>query len=123
MPKEKPARKAKTFLDKGKQTSYYCRENSVAKTSGTTLNTGRAKGVCVGIPGKVVKVEGRMATVEVGGATREIALDLVSGVVPGDYIIAHAGFAIHKVDEEEARKTLQIINELTGSIENYDAAF
>ena len=83
----------------------------------------KANTVCVGIPGKVVKVEGRMATVEVGGATREIALDLVSGVVPGDYIIAHAGFAIHKVDEEEARKTLQIISELTGSIENYDAAF
>lgn len=79
--------------------------------------------MCVGIPGKVLKVDGRMATVEVGGATRAIALDLISGVRPGDYIIAHAGFAIHKVDEEEAMKTLEIIRELTGRVEDYDGAF
>jgi hydrogenase expression/formation protein HypC len=79
--------------------------------------------MCVGIPGKVISIDGRMATVDVGGAKREIALDLVSGAVPGDYIIAHAGFAIHKVDEEEALKTLEIIRELTGSIEKYDGAF
>lgn len=79
--------------------------------------------MCVGIPGKVLKIDGRMATVEVGGATRQIALDLIAGVVPGDYIIAHAGFAIHKVDEEEALKTLEIIRELTGRVEDYDGAF
>jgi hydrogenase expression/formation protein HypC len=69
--------------------------------------------VCVGIPGKVLKIAGRMATVEVGGATRDIALDLVDGVGVGDYVIAHAGFAIHRVDEEEALKTLEILRELT----------
>ena len=79
--------------------------------------------MCVGIPGKVVSIDGRMATVEVGGATREIALDLISGVSAGDYVIAHAGFAIHKVDEEEALKTLEIINLLAGDIEKYDGAF
>jgi len=68
--------------------------------------------MCVGIPGKVLSIEDRMATVEVGGATRLIALDLLDGVVPGDYVIAHAGFAIHKVDEEEALKTLDIIREI-----------
>lgn len=70
--------------------------------------------MCVGIPGKVIGIAGRMATVEVGGATRDIALDLLDGVALGDYVIAHAGFAIHKVDEEEALKTLDIIRELTG---------
>ncbi len=79
--------------------------------------------MCIGIPGKVIAVNGRMASVEVGGATREIALDLIEGAVPGDYIIAHAGFAIHKVDEEEAVKTLNLIREITGGIEDYDAAF
>jgi hydrogenase expression/formation protein HypC len=69
--------------------------------------------MCVGIPGKVIEIDGRMATVEVGGATRAIALDLVDGVGLGDYIIAHAGFAIHKVDEEEALKTLEILREIT----------
>ncbi|MBI5191112.1 MAG: HypC/HybG/HupF family hydrogenase formation chaperone [Nitrospirae bacterium] len=76
--------------------------------------------MCVGIPGKVVLIEGRMATVEVGGATRRIALDLLDGVALGDYIIAHAGFAIHKVDEDEALKTLEIIRELTDSIGEYE---
>jgi len=68
--------------------------------------------MCVGIPGKVVKIDGRMATVEVGGAERDIALDLLDGVGIGDYVIAHAGFAIHKVDEDEAIKTLEVLREL-----------
>ena len=79
--------------------------------------------MCVGIPGKVVSIEGRMASVEVGGAIREIALDLIEGVGVGDYVIAHAGFAIHKVDEEEALKTLELINQLAGEIDKYDGAF
>ena len=78
--------------------------------------------MCVGIPGKVLKIEGRMATVDVGGARREIALDLLPDVLPGDYIIAHAGFAIHKVDEEEALKTLEIIREIAGDVQGYDGA-
>ena len=79
--------------------------------------------MCVGIPGKVTAINGRMATVEVGGAQREIATDLLDGVRLGDYVIAHAGFAIHKVDEEEALKTLEIIRELTCDIDKYDGAF
>jgi len=77
----------------------------------------------VGIPGKVTAISGRMATVEVGGAQREIAIDLLDGVTIGDYIIAHAGFAIHKVDEEEAMKTLEILQELSCEIDKYDGAF
>jgi len=76
--------------------------------------------MCVGIPGKVTAINGRMATVDVGGTQREIAIDLLDGVVPGDYIIAHAGFAIHKVDEEEALKTLEILRELSCEIDKYD---
>ena len=79
--------------------------------------------MCVGIPGKVTAISGRMATVEVGGAQKEIAIDLLDDVQIGDYIIAHAGFAIHKVDEEEAMKTLEIIKELTCEIDKYDGAF
>ncbi len=79
--------------------------------------------MCVGIPGKVTAINGRMATVEVGGAQRDIAIDLLDNVRVGDYIIAHAGFAIHKVDEEEAMKTLEIIKELTCEIDKYDGAF
>lgn len=77
--------------------------------------------MCVGIPGRVLKVEGRMAVIEVGGATRDIALDLLDGVIPGDYVIAHAGFAIHKVDEAEAMKTLEILREITEGMQDGDA--
>jgi len=73
--------------------------------------------MCVGIPGKVVSIDGRMAEVEVGGATRSIALDLLDGVNVGDYVIAHAGFAIHKVDEQEAMKTLDLIRELMDGLD------
>jgi len=73
--------------------------------------------MCVGVPCRVLKVDGRMASVEVGGARRDIALDLLDGVAPGDYIIAHAGFAIHKVDEAEALKTLEILREITSAME------
>ena len=79
--------------------------------------------MCVGIPGKVVRLEDNMATIDVGGATREIAVDLVADVKVGDYVIAHAGFAIHKVDEEEALETLKLLREIAGDIEGYDAAF
>ncbi len=79
--------------------------------------------MCIGVPGRIITIDGRMATVDVGGAMRNIALDLIDGASPGDYIIAHAGFAIHKVDEEEAIKTLNMIREITGSVEDYDAAF
>jgi len=72
--------------------------------------------MCVGIPGKVVSIQGRNARVEVGGAIRDIALDLLDGVSVGDYIIAHAGFAIHRLEEEEAQKTLEIIRELTDAL-------
>jgi hydrogenase expression/formation protein HypC len=72
--------------------------------------------MCVGIPGKVIRINGRMATVEVGGASREIALDLIDGVEPGDYVIAHAGFAIHRLDESEALRTLDILKEISESL-------
>jgi len=58
-----------------------------------------------------------MAVVEVGGATRQVALDLLDGVSLGDYVIAHAGFAIHKVDEDEALKTLDILREITEAMQ------
>ncbi len=72
--------------------------------------------MCIGIPGRVMEIDGRMAEVEVGGATRRIALDLVDGVSVGDYIIAHAGFAIHRVDEAEAMRTLSILREIAGGL-------
>ena len=71
--------------------------------------------MCLGIPGRVMDVYGseglQMGTVDFGGVKREVCMAYVSGEVdPGDYVIVHVGFAISKVDEEEARAsgTLEI---------------
>jgi hydrogenase expression/formation protein HypC len=68
--------------------------------------------MCVAIPAKVTKIEGDMATIEVGGVARSASLMLVSNVVVGDYVIVHAGFAIHRVDPEEARESFRHLRQL-----------
>ncbi len=56
--------------------------------------------MCIAVPGKVLKVEGDVATVSFGGSVRQANLDLVEGIQEGEYIIVHAGFAIRKLDEK-----------------------
>jgi hydrogenase expression/formation protein HypC len=72
--------------------------------------------MCLAIPGKVVEVvsqEGlRMARVQFGGVTREACLDYVPETQVGDYVLVHVGFAISRVDEEEARRTYEALAEL-----------
>jgi hydrogenase expression/formation protein HypC len=53
-----------------------------------------------------------LATVEVSGVTREVSLMLLPDAKVGDYVLVHAGFAIQTVDEEEARRTLELFEEL-----------
>ncbi len=69
--------------------------------------------MCLAIPVKVVELlEGEQATVDVGGVRKEISLALVDGIAIGDYVILHVGFAIQKLDAEEAEKTLALFAEL-----------
>lgn len=58
--------------------------------------------MCLGVPAKIVKIEGKEAIADVGGIQREISLELLSDIKEGDYVIIHAGFAISKIDQEEA---------------------
>ncbi len=71
--------------------------------------------MCLGIPVKVIAVDGQTAVVEVGGARRDVSLMLLDDVRPGDWVILHAGFAIQKMDEGEAEKTLALLRELPGA--------
>ncbi len=71
--------------------------------------------MCLGIPVKVLEVNGETAVVAVGGARRDVSLLLLDDVRPGDWVILHAGFAIQKMNEEEAAKTLAILRELPGA--------
>ncbi|GAB4366311.1 MAG: HypC/HybG/HupF family hydrogenase formation chaperone [Deltaproteobacteria bacterium] len=72
--------------------------------------------MCLGIPAKVLAVEGETASVEVGGATREVSVILLDGVEPGEWVILHAGFAIQKLDPEEAEKTLALLREIADAL-------
>ena len=66
--------------------------------------------MCLAVPGRIKNTEvihnNRVAQVDFGGITRPVFLDLVPEAEVGDYVVVHVGFAISKVHEEEARRTL-----------------
>jgi hydrogenase expression/formation protein HypC len=69
--------------------------------------------MCLAIPCKVCQLKaGDAAVVEVGGIRKEISLALVDGVAVGDYVIVHVGYALTRLDPEEAEKTLAAFAEL-----------
>jgi len=68
--------------------------------------------MCLAIPAKVLEVHGNKARVDFGeGVVREINVSLVD-VKEGDYVLVHAGFAIHVLDKEEAEQTLKLWEEM-----------
>ena len=72
--------------------------------------------MCLAIPAQVVELrESDQAVVELAGVRKEISLALVDQVAVGDYVIVHVGFALNKLDPEEAEKTLQLFAELGDS--------
>lgn len=72
--------------------------------------------VCLGIPGKIIEsfeAHGlRMAKVQFGGIVREACLQYVPEAAVGDYVVVHVGFAIARLDEEEAMRTYQLLEEM-----------
>lgn len=76
--------------------------------------------MCLGVPGRVEEiweVEGtRMATVDFGGVQKEVCLAYVPEVQVGDYTVVHVGFAITQLDEESARQTLALFEQI-GALE------
>ena len=72
--------------------------------------------MCLAIPGQVVEIvdeTNRLAKVDVAGVRRNVSVALLDddggGVVPGEWVLIHVGFAISKVDEEEARATRDLL--------------
>jgi hydrogenase expression/formation protein HypC len=72
--------------------------------------------MCLAVPGRILESTdvgiSRIAKVEFGGITRQVNLDFVPEVQPGDFVLVHAGFAIGRVEEEEARRTYELLREL-----------
>ncbi len=80
--------------------------------------------MCLGVPGRVVEVSGRTATVDFFGVRRKTRLDVIDEPVePGDYILNHVGFAIRKIPAGEIEETLALYEILLGeSVEDMMAA-
>ena len=74
--------------------------------------------MCLAIPAKVVqKLENDQALVEVGGVHNQISLLLVEDVTVGDYVIVHVGFAIARLNADEAAKSLALFDEIARQLE------
>ncbi len=71
--------------------------------------------MCVAIPARIKTIAGSMADVEIGGVARNVSVQLTPEARVGDYVLVHAGFAIHVIDEEEARATLEVFRELAAA--------
>ena len=68
--------------------------------------------MCLAVPARVVSIgENQMATVDIAGVNRQVALDLVPETRVGDYVIVHVGFAIERLDQAEAEQTLALLDE------------
>lgn len=69
--------------------------------------------MCLAIPAQIVMLlENGRAMVEIGGLRKEISLELIEEAAVGDYVIVHVGYALSRLDEEEALKTLALFIEL-----------
>ena len=69
--------------------------------------------MCLAIPSEIIEIKDKMATIDVGGVRREVSLLLLPEEVSvGEFVLVHAGFAIHKIDREAAEETLKLIEEI-----------
>jgi hydrogenase expression/formation protein HypC len=80
------------------------------------LNSKRGSGMCLAVPGKILETKeengSRFGRVQFGGITRLVQLDFVPEAEVGDYVIVHVGFALSKVNAEEAERTYQMLEEM-----------
>ena len=71
--------------------------------------------MCLAIPALIKEKDGTKAKADVGGAIREISLEIIDRPAEvGDYVLVHAGFAIHKLEEKEALETLELMRKVFG---------
>jgi hydrogenase expression/formation protein HypC len=79
--------------------------------------------MCLAVPGKLVETQligdSRLGVVQFGGIKRSVFLDFVPEAQTGDYVLVHVGFAISRLDEEEAQRTYQLLERI-GMLETED---
>ncbi len=82
--------------------------------------------MCLAVPGKILEITGddpaiRLGRVSFGGIVKEVNLSFVPDAVVNDYVIVHVGFALNKVDEEEAKKVFEYLKEMGDLQQDLDA--
>lgn len=72
--------------------------------------------MCLAVPGKILDITEqnglRLARVQFGGVVRQVSLDFVPEAAVGEHVIVHVGFAISRIDEDEARRTYEMLEEM-----------
>ena len=72
--------------------------------------------MCLALPARVLELlADEQAVVELGGVTKQVSVALVDDLVVGDYVIVHVGFALARLDPEEAAKTLALFAEMAAA--------
>ena len=67
--------------------------------------------MCLALPLKIVSVDGKHAVGEAAGLSQSVRVDFIPDIVPGDYVMVHAGFAIQKLTQQQAEENLACIRE------------
>ena len=71
--------------------------------------------MCLAVPMEVIAINDKIADVAIGGVTRQVRLDLIDAAPAlGDYVIVHAGFAIRRMDRDDAMETIKLFQEGLG---------
>ncbi|MEP6548918.1 MAG: HypC/HybG/HupF family hydrogenase formation chaperone [Gammaproteobacteria bacterium] len=80
--------------------------------------------MCLAVPVRVVSLLGdQWVEIEVGGISSRASIALIDDVAVGDYLIVHAGFAITRLNVEEAEKSLALFAQITARLEGHDALY
>ena len=74
--------------------------------------------MCLAVPAQIVEREDMLATVDVGGVQRQVSMLLLPEAKIGDYVLIHAGFAMQQIDEEEAKLTWSLLQEMAEHVQN-----
>jgi hydrogenase expression/formation protein HypC len=72
--------------------------------------------VCLAVPARILSIEGTDAVVDMDGVQRAASLALTPEAKVGDYVLLHAGFAIHLIDEQLARETLELLERMADEV-------
>ncbi|OUP81334.1 hypothetical protein B5F07_17945 [Lachnoclostridium sp. An169] len=72
--------------------------------------------MCLAMPMKIKTIDGKTASCDAGGLTQSVRIDFIEDALPGDYVMVHAGFAIEKMSEKEAKENLELLEEIQNAL-------